>query len=324
MEKLGTYRNIFVTKGERGIEKNKEVLIITECDVSDYSTEEIKGKIMQAKGVGLAKQDDLTERIIANIKQIEVYSKMEVDINTDNKTKVVDKTSNKFDKVEDINSSIWAQASKSSQNRVKKAEIDKIETITGSDYTDNQAHIEFEYGIKGELRGIQIKKKRGSKAYMSLGWLISKIKKTDHGVQINFIAELNRKCNSLVKSYREQNLRGESETKRKRNQEEQRMMLASLLEKLFNKIRLNRVLVKEDLEYKLAIAPFEVLLDTKDYFKGQFRERYPKIECMTKNWREVYSPVNKVQENWYNSTLDLVELEEWQNMLKEIKAELVA
>ncbi|CAG8762186.1 26630_t:CDS:2, partial [Gigaspora margarita] len=96
----------FEQKEKEEIKKNKEVLIIMECDVPDYGTEEIKDKIMQAKGVGLAKQDDLTKRIIANIKQIEVHSKMEVDINTDNKTEVVDKTSNELDKVEDISSSI--------------------------------------------------------------------------------------------------------------------------------------------------------------------------------------------------------------------------
>ncbi|CAG8839199.1 4102_t:CDS:2, partial [Gigaspora margarita] len=98
-------------------------------------------------------------------------------------------------------------------------------------------------------------------------------------------AELDRKRNSLVESYREQNLRGESETKRKRNQEP------------LNKVRLDRVLVKENLEYRLAVAPSEILLDTKDHFKGQFREKCPKIECMTKDWKAVYSPVNEVQEN---------------------------
>ncbi|CAG8652249.1 16895_t:CDS:2, partial [Gigaspora margarita] len=116
----------FEQKEKEEIKKNKEVLIITECGVPDYGTEEIKDKIMQAKSVGLAKQDDLTERIIANIKQIEVHSKMEVDINTDNKTEVVDKTSNEIDKVEDISSSIWAQASKSSQNLVELEEWQNI------------------------------------------------------------------------------------------------------------------------------------------------------------------------------------------------------
>ncbi|CAG8656378.1 29255_t:CDS:2 [Gigaspora margarita] len=141
MEKLETYKNIFVSseaEEKEEIEKNKEVLIIMKCGILDYGTEEIKDKIIQAKSVGLAKQDDLTERIIANIKQIEVHSKMEVDINTDTKTEKVDKTSNEFDKVEDISSSIWAQVAKSSQ-------------------TDNQARMEFGYGIKGELGVIQIK-----------------------------------------------------------------------------------------------------------------------------------------------------------------------
>ncbi|CAG8748494.1 28755_t:CDS:2, partial [Gigaspora margarita] len=92
----------FEQKEKEKIKKNKEVLIITECGVPDYGTEEIKDKITQAKGVGLAKQDDLMERIIANIKQMEVHSKIEVNINTDNKTEVVDKTSNEIDKVEDI------------------------------------------------------------------------------------------------------------------------------------------------------------------------------------------------------------------------------
>ncbi|CAG8846958.1 40845_t:CDS:2, partial [Gigaspora margarita] len=85
----------------------------------------------------------------------------------------------------------------------------------------------------------------------------------------------------------EQNLRGESETKRKRNQE------------VYKK-------AKQD-DYKGTkddvVALSEVLLDTKDHFKEQFRERCPKIECITKDWRAVYSPVNKIQENWYDSTL---------------------
>ncbi|CAG8839646.1 45161_t:CDS:2, partial [Gigaspora margarita] len=113
MEKLGTYRNIFASseakvqqqlqvvaqdevlvnkldfkqKEKEEIEKNKKVLIITECGVPDYGTEEIKGKIVQAK----------------------VHSKMEVDININNKTEVENKTSNKLDKVKDISSYIWAQ-----------------------------------------------------------------------------------------------------------------------------------------------------------------------------------------------------------------------
>ncbi|CAG8705499.1 28739_t:CDS:2, partial [Gigaspora margarita] len=99
-------------------EKNKEVLIIIECSVPDYGTKEIKSKKMQSKGVGLAKHNDLTKRIIANVKQTKVHSKMEMNINTNNKTELVDKTINEFDKIEDISSSIWVPVSRSLQSIV--------------------------------------------------------------------------------------------------------------------------------------------------------------------------------------------------------------
>ncbi|CAG8814602.1 42634_t:CDS:2, partial [Gigaspora margarita] len=426
----------FEQKEKEEIEENKEVLIIMECCVPDYGTKEIKDKIMQTKGMGLAKQDNLTERIIANIKQIEVHSKMKVDINTDNKTEVVDKTSNEIDKVEDISSSIWAQASKSSQSFLnqgiqgaevyaeasnnkepKSAEESNFSRKKGKERfimlnwlqenhmhkfvdqkyepkkknnnmryegKENQNHNimcaleekqtsrlvwnlnmaskenwkEYKSSLWKQLhtqvpkflcsqdteeikkglsdRDEQIdkiwniiekaiirseesslpnkvvkppkqqlvpnRKKHRSKAYMSLGLLISAIRKADHGVQRKRISEENQKLKEKeIKRY----IKRRSEMIIK----EQRMMLASLLEKLLNKVRLDRVLVKEDLKYRLAVAPSEVLLDTKDHFKGQFRERYSKIEYMTKDWKTVYSLVNEVQENWYDSTLDLVELE---------------
>ncbi|CAG8764025.1 46434_t:CDS:2, partial [Gigaspora margarita] len=391
----------FEQKEKAEFEENKEVLIITKCGVPDYGTEEIKGKIMQAKGVELAKQDDLIERIIANIKQMEVHSKMEVDINIDTKTEEVDKPSNEFDKVEDISSSIWAQVSKSSQknlkDRVEKAEIKEIETITGSDHSlvllQLRSGSSFsrmkEYALEGKqttrlIWNLNMASKKNWEKYKSSLWkrlytqvpkfLCSqdaeeikkglsdrneqidkiwdiiekaiirseksllpkknKIRKTDHGVQsllvekwnqklkiINRQAECNikldRKRNSLVESYREQNLREESETKRKRNQEVYKKAkrddykgtkddIGKLLEKPLNKVKLDRVLVKKDLEYRLTVALFEVLVDTKDHFKGQFRERCPKIECMTEDWRAVYSPVDKVQENWVKLLADVL------------------
>ena len=205
------------------------------------------------------------------------------------------------------------------------------------------------------------RKKHRFKAYMSLARLINKIRKAEHGVQSLLVGKWNQRlkiinrqaeCNiSMIElnslqswiesailwwkvignriSEESQKLK-EKEIKnyiKKRSEmiiKEQRLMLASLLEKPFNKVRLDRVLVKEDLEYRLAVAPSEVLLDTKDHFKGQFRGRCPKIDCMTEDWKAVYSPLNEVQENWYDSTLDLVDLEEWQSMLKEVKAESAA
>ncbi|CAG8697345.1 2691_t:CDS:2, partial [Gigaspora margarita] len=96
----------FVQDGEDKNKKNKELLIISECGVLDYK--------YAVQGYGLAKYNDLTERIIANVKQTEVYSKIKVDINIDSKTKVVGKIINNSDKIKDISSSIWAPLSKSS------------------------------------------------------------------------------------------------------------------------------------------------------------------------------------------------------------------
>ncbi|CAG8852122.1 9524_t:CDS:2, partial [Gigaspora margarita] len=80
----------------------------------DFEQKE-RDKNEKIKNVELAKHDDLIERIIANVKQTEVHNKMEVDINIKNKTEVVGKTINESNKIEDISSSIWASALKSSQ-----------------------------------------------------------------------------------------------------------------------------------------------------------------------------------------------------------------
>ena len=154
------------------------------------------------------------------------------------------------------------------------------------------------------------RKKHRFKAYMSLGRLINEIRKAEHSMQSLLVGKWNQRlkiinrqaeCNismielnslqSWIKSAilwwkvignrisEESQKLKEKEIKnyiKKRSEmiiKEQRLMLASLLEKPFNKVRLDRVLVKEDLEYRLAVAPSKVLLDTKDHFKGQAVQR---------------------------------------------------
>ncbi|CAG8639954.1 22400_t:CDS:2, partial [Gigaspora margarita] len=122
---------------------------------------------------------------------------------------------------------------------------------------------------------------------------------SDRNEQINKIWDIIEKAiiraeesslsNKIVKIPKKQlNFRKESETKKKRNQE----IYKKAKRDDYKETKDNS---KKDLEYKLAVASSEVLLDTKDYFKGQFKERCPKIECMTKDWRAVYSPVNEVK-----------------------------
>ncbi|CAG8697361.1 2692_t:CDS:2 [Gigaspora margarita] len=97
---------------------------------------------------------------------------------------------------------------------------------------------------------------------MSLGCLNNKIRKTD---QAKFFARLDRKYNPLVKSYREQNLKEELETEKKK-------ILASFLKKPLNKIMLYRVLVKKNLKYRLSVAPIEILTDTKNHLESSLEK----------------------------------------------------
>ncbi|CAG8492540.1 43312_t:CDS:2 [Gigaspora margarita] len=69
------------------------------------------------------------KKIIANIKQKEVHSKIKVDINIDNKTEVVGKTINEFEKIEDISSFIWALVLKSLKSMVLYKRKDKLGLI---------------------------------------------------------------------------------------------------------------------------------------------------------------------------------------------------
>ncbi|CAG8820957.1 1094_t:CDS:2 [Gigaspora margarita] len=64
-------------------------------------------------------------------------------------------------------------------------------------------------------------------------------------------------------------------------------MLASLLEKPYNKVMLDRVLVNKNSEYRLAVAPKE---------------------------KSVYNPLDEVQEEWYDPAVSLVDVEKWQRV----------
>ncbi|CAG8765185.1 17094_t:CDS:2, partial [Dentiscutata heterogama] len=69
---------------------------------------------------------------------------------------------------------------------------------------------------------------------------------------------------------------------------EQKRMLTSLLEKLTSKVTIDRVYTEEAESAQLEMKPKEVLRITKEHFQ------------------------NQVQENWYNSLLEPIELEEWE------------
>ncbi|CAG8752744.1 33153_t:CDS:2 [Gigaspora margarita] len=58
--------------------KCKEILLLTECGISNYGTKEVQKQLTENKVAGLAKHNNLTESIIRNVKQATVFDKMEL------------------------------------------------------------------------------------------------------------------------------------------------------------------------------------------------------------------------------------------------------
>ncbi|CAG8742361.1 22145_t:CDS:2, partial [Gigaspora margarita] len=109
--------------------KSKEVLLLTECGVSNYGTKEVQKQLTENKVAELAKYNNLTKSIIKNQnKEVEMAS--------------TSHSPSKKPKIEDINSSIWVLLAKNMivlissnlKDIVTKAEIEKMETVTGNNH----------------------------------------------------------------------------------------------------------------------------------------------------------------------------------------------
>ena len=59
--------------------------------------------------------------------------------------------------------------------------------------------------------------------------------------------------------------------------------------------------------------------EANKHFLNQFKRREIKKDKITKEWAEIYRPIESIKDNWYSSMdLDISE-EEWENTLKEVK-----
>src|SRR6185295_2185484 len=96
-------------------------------------------------------------------------------------------------------------------------------------------------------------------------------------------------------------------------------MLASFLDKPYNKIQINRLLKEKNNTKQLILNPAEVLEKTQDHFQNQFRARQFKHKVFTKNWKEFYKPKKSIQANWYEEVNQSISEEEWAEMLAELK-----
>lgn len=96
-------------------------------------------------------------------------------------------------------------------------------------------------------------------------------------------------------------------------------MLASLLEKPYRKIQIDRLLEEKDNYKELITDPDEVLKRTKEHFQNQFRPRHFDQNLWEENWKEIYKPKKEIQEEWYEKLDHNVTEVEWLDMLKDLK-----
>ncbi|CAG8841634.1 43851_t:CDS:2, partial [Gigaspora margarita] len=96
-------------------------------------------------------------------------------------------------------------------------------------------------------------------------------------------------------------------------EKDKKKMLQSLLNYLFNKVALDRILLKESLYYqnqelvnnKVEVKRYMVL-----HFQRQFRKRAQKFDKLDEFWKLVYKPREWIDSKWYESILELINLEE--------------
>jgi hypoxanthine phosphoribosyltransferase len=73
-------------------------------------------------------------------------------------------------------------------------------------------------------------------------------------------------------------------------------MIASLLNKPYKKIVLNRFIKQNEEETSLLTKPEEVKKGVAEHYKKQFRERNTKLEEMSEKWKEIYRPRRDIKE----------------------------
>src|SRR5260363_248835 len=96
-------------------------------------------------------------------------------------------------------------------------------------------------------------------------------------------------------------------------------MIASLLDKPYRKVKLDKLLEKEGLYTRLISNPEQVLDKTRAHFQDQFRQRRTNLSEEYQDWQEVYEPKTTIKEEWYKGMDEEILEEEWLDMLKKLK-----
>ena len=100
---------------------------------------------------------------------------------------------------------------------------------------------------------------------------------------------------------------------------DQGRMLASLLNRPYKKIVLDRFMKQEEENKILVTDPEAVKCGIAAHFKEQFRKRKTCLEEMTEEWMKIYTPREWIDAAWYEEVEGKIKEEEWEETLRELK-----
>src|SRR5260364_279498 len=96
-------------------------------------------------------------------------------------------------------------------------------------------------------------------------------------------------------------------------------MIASLLNRPYKKLVLDRYMEQREKESVLEIEPETVKKGVMAHNENQFRKRATRLEEMSEKWKELYRPRKDIDEKWYSKVEKEIEQEDWREVLGELK-----
>ena len=100
---------------------------------------------------------------------------------------------------------------------------------------------------------------------------------------------------------------------------DQGKMIASLLNRPYKKIVLDRYVKRQEEETILVTEPEAVKSGIAEHYRDQFRKRNTKLNEMSKSWKEVYKPQEHIKEEWYEAVSEKIREKEWEEIIRELK-----
>ena len=76
-------------------------------------------------------------------------------------------------------------------------------------------------------------------------------------------------------------------------------MFISILNKPYKKIKIDKLIKKEDNKSELLVNLSKVLKKTKNHYQKQFRPRNFDLNIFEERWTEYYRPKKTINEQWY-------------------------